>query len=92
MITSATRGISLGAAEALAKSGANLMLVGQDKRELERGGARLRKFAAKVEVLPFNLMEITSISEWTTEIFAMHGTPNIIVNSAGLQRRGPQLS
>ena len=35
MITGATRGIGLGAAEALAKSGANLMLVGQDKRELE---------------------------------------------------------
>lgn len=35
MITGATRGIGLGAAKALAQSGASLLLVGRDEAELE---------------------------------------------------------
>jgi gluconate 5-dehydrogenase len=89
MITGATRGIGLGAAEALAKSGANVLLVGRDEAELQRAAVNLREYAAVVEVLPFDLMQTELIAPWTDEIFARYGTPDILVNSAGMQRRGP---
>jgi gluconate 5-dehydrogenase len=89
MITGATRGIGLGAAEALAMSGADILLVGRDEAELEKGAASLREHRTKVHVVPFDLMRTEFIASWTKDIFARYGTPDILVNSAGMQRRGP---
>lgn len=89
MITGATRGIGLGAAEALAKSGASLLLVGRDEAELERSAELLREQTGQVHVLPFDLMRSEAIAPWLEQTFATHGVPDILVNSAGMQRRGP---
>lgn len=89
MVTGATRGIGLGAAEALARSGASIMLVGRDEPELERSAAALRKHTGTVHVLPFDLMKADAIRPWMEATFARLGTPDILVNSAGMQRRGP---
>jgi len=88
MITGATRGIGLGAAEALAKSGAGIILVGRDEAELERSAEALREHTETVHVLPFDLMQTDAIRPWLDEAFAKLGTPDILVNSAGMQRRG----
>jgi gluconate 5-dehydrogenase len=89
MVTGATRGIGLGAAEALARSGASLMLVGRDEAELERAAEDLREHTEQVHVLPFDLMQSDAIRGWMDEVFKKLGTPEILVNSAGIQRRGP---
>ena len=88
MITGATRGIGFGAAEALARSGANILMVGRDKAELEQGAEALRKHTSNVRVLPFDLMDTGAIAGWVQEIFAEQGVPDILVNAAGMQRRG----
>jgi gluconate 5-dehydrogenase len=89
LITGATRGIGLGAARALAQSGAGVLLVGRDEEELNRDATELRELTAKVEVLPFDLMQTEKITPWLDEVFAEHGVPDILVNAAGMQRRGP---
>jgi gluconate 5-dehydrogenase len=89
MITGATRGIGLGAADALAMSGADILLVGRDEAELQKAATSLRRHGTKTHVLPFDLMRTESIASWTEEVFAQHGTPDILVNSAGMHRRGP---
>jgi gluconate 5-dehydrogenase len=88
LVTGATRGIGFAAAEALALSGADLLLVGRDEAELSNRAEALRQHGTRVHSLTFDLMQTESIAGWTDEIFALHGTPDILVNSAGMQRRG----
>ena len=89
LITGATRGIGLGAARALAQSGADVILVGRDEQELETAASDLRQFGRKVHVAPFDLSQTTGIAPWFAELVTATGTPDILVNSAGISRRGP---
>ena len=91
LITGATRGIGLGAAQALAQSGANVMLVGRDEAELQQAAVELRKENVEVTVLPFDLLKSKEIAPWLEGVFAQHGTPHILVNSAGMSKRGPAI-
>jgi gluconate 5-dehydrogenase len=88
LITGATRGIGLGAARALAQSGANVILVGRDQAELERSADELRQTAKQVHVAPYDLSDTCGIREWFDNLCTTVGTPDILVNSAGIQRRG----
>jgi gluconate 5-dehydrogenase len=88
LITGATRGIGLGAAQALAQAGANLMLAGRDEDELQRAAVDLRATASQVHVLPFDLLQTEEIAPWLNGVFDRFGTPDIVVNSAGMSRRG----
>ncbi len=91
LITGATRGIGLGAARALAQSGANVILVGRDEQELEIAASDLRQFNGKVHVAPFDLSQTAGIATWFAELVITTGTPDILVNSAGISRRGPAI-
>ena len=89
LITGATRGIGLGAARALAQSGANLILVGRDAEELEAAASELKSLTASVHVAPYDLAQSAGIAEWFAAVCEVSGAPDILVNSAGIQRRGP---
>ena len=91
VVTGATRGIGLGAARALAESGANVILVGRDEAELERSATDLRKNGTKIDVSAFDLLETSAIQGWLEGIFDQFGSPDILVNSAGMSRRGPAI-
>ena len=89
LVTGATRGIGLGAARALAQSGAGIVLVGRDHAELEHAASQLRQITEIVHVAPFDLLQTAEIASWFTLLCATTGTPDILVNSAGMSRRGP---
>lgn len=89
MVTGATRGIGLGAARALAKAGAGLILVGRDEAELERAAEDLRRSQKQVHVAPYDLLRTGGIAEWFEDVCSTAGAPDILVNSAGISRRGP---
>ena len=88
MITGGSRGIGRGAARALAQSGADVILVGRNRAELERAATELRQFAKQVHVAPYDLSETTGIAVWFESVWAQWGTPEILVNSAGINLRG----
>jgi gluconate 5-dehydrogenase len=89
LITGATRGIGLGAARALAESGSGVILVGRDEAELGRAADGLRQLTKQVYVAPYDLLRVDGIAEWFGNLCATTGTPDILVNSAGITRRGP---
>jgi gluconate 5-dehydrogenase len=88
LVTGATRGIGLGIAHAMAQAGAELILVGRDQAELEKSAAELRGLSASVSVAPFDLLQTGKISSWFEEVCATIGSPDILVNCAGISRRG----
>ena len=89
LVTGATRGIGLGAATALAESGADIILVGRDAAELEAAATGLRETGRTIHVAPFDLLHTPAIAPWFEEVCAKHRTPDILINSAGMSRRGP---
>ena len=88
LITGASRGIGLGIARALAESGADAILAGRDGTELGRAADQLRQVTQHVHVTNYDLSNTEGIAEWFDGICASAGLPEILVNSAGMSRRG----
>jgi gluconate 5-dehydrogenase len=88
LVTGATRGIGLGVARAMAESGAEIILVGRDQSELDKSALELRKLANTVHVAVFDLSQTNSISPWFEQVCADDRSPDILVNCAGINRRG----
>jgi gluconate 5-dehydrogenase len=88
LVTGATRGIGLGVARAMAKSGAGVILVGRDQSHLQQSATELRQVTGSVQVACFDLSQTSGISTWFDQLCADHGCPDILVNSAGINRRG----
>lgn len=89
LITGASSGIGFGAAKAPAESGADLILTGRRPAELDKAAKALAKLAARVHVVPLDLQEVSNIPEWFEQVCAKTGAPDILINSAGIRRRGP---
>ncbi len=89
LVTGATRGIGLGVARALSEAAAAVILVGREEAELNRAADDLRALGRTVHVAPYDLSETSGIAPWFDELCLRTGTPDILVNSAGISRRGP---
>jgi len=87
LVTGGTRGIGLGAAQALAEAGSDVILVGRDEKELARVASGFSSESA-IYVEPFDLMDTQAISPWFTSLSEKIRTPDILVNAAGISRRG----
>jgi NAD(P)-dependent dehydrogenase (short-subunit alcohol dehydrogenase family) len=89
MITGASRGIGLGIAQAMAEAGADLILVARDQAALETAAAGWREKGRQVHLAPLDLRATEKISPWYDQVARDHGCPNVLVNAAGITRRGP---
>lgn len=88
MVTGATRGIGLGVCRAFVESGVAVLMVGRDEAQLERAANELRALGGTVDSLVFDLGDAGVIAPWSESVFAQYGVPDILVNSAGMSRRG----
>jgi gluconate 5-dehydrogenase len=88
LVTGATRGIGLGVARALAQAGAGVILVGRDEAELQRAREKLSEITDVVHVAAFDLLKTAEIAAWFEGLCCETGTPDILVNSAGISKRG----
>jgi gluconate 5-dehydrogenase len=88
LVTGGSRGIGLSTAHALGESGARIILVARSAEALERAQTELK--AAQVDAVysVCDLKEIDGIEPWFQGCAAQFGQPDILVNAAGIQRRG----
>jgi gluconate 5-dehydrogenase len=88
MVTGGSRGIGLATARALGESGARVILVARSAEAVHRAQSEL--LAAKIDAAssPCDLRNIEGIANWFSTCVAQHGQPDILVNAAGIQRRG----
>lgn len=89
LVTGGTRGIGLASARALAGHGIDVVLVGRDADELARAAQGLESTGRTAGTEVFDLSHPDGISDWFQGVTERHGAVDVLVNSAGVNRRGP---
>ncbi|MDB5773957.1 MAG: gluconate 5-dehydrogenase [Herbaspirillum sp.] len=89
LITGAARDIGLAIAQAMAGSGAHVILNGRDPAALADAAARLRQDGLSASTLAFDVGDATALKQAFAEIAAQYGRLDILVSNAGLRNRKP---
>ena len=89
LVTGASKGIGLGIAEALAKAGADIILVARDGDQLGKAAESLRATGQKIDYAAFDLGNPEAIDDWYQSVTSDIGAPDILVNNAGMTKRAP---
>ncbi len=88
LVTGASRGIGLGAARALGESGARVILMARGADRLKGAEDELKAAGIDAVSSAFDLMDTAGIAGWFDRCVREFGQPEILVNAAGIQRRG----
>jgi len=91
LVTGSSRGIGFALAEALGQAGADLVLNGRSEAELVAAADRLRAEGHTVHTEVCDVTDAPAVGAMVDRIEANVGPIEIVVNNAGMQRRGPFL-
>src|SRR6476659_9247068 len=86
LITGATNGIGLAAAEALAALGKNIGIVGRNETRTKIAAARIRAAAGKgasVDTFIADLSSQAAVRKLATEVLARYPRLDVLINNAG---------
>ncbi|HEU4459490.1 MAG TPA: SDR family oxidoreductase [Methylibium sp.] len=91
LITGASRGLGLAAAQGLAEAGASVWINGRDRAALAAARARILAAcpSAQVEPLPFDITDEAARADALERIAATAGRIDILVNNVGARDRRP---
>ena len=89
LITGGGSGIGFGIAESLSEAGAGIIIVGRNQEKLEKAIDKLNSTGHKAEYLVFDLSNIKSIESFYQEKVIALGSPDILINNAAINIRGP---
>ncbi|MGH6929295.1 MAG: SDR family oxidoreductase [Dongiaceae bacterium] len=87
LVTGASRGIGFAIAEALADSGARVLLNGRDRTMLMRRVDELRAKGGKAEAAVFDVTDAATSCKAVADAADKFGRLDILVNNAGIQHR-----
>ena len=87
LVTGASRGLGRAMAEALGQAGARVVLVSRTIEDLDRTSDELAATSCDVVTKAFDLSEVAGIAAWVADIWSEVGPIEIVVHSAGQQRR-----
>ena len=88
LVTGASRGIGAAFADALARRGANLVLVARTVADLEQVAARARSHGVKADVHPADLCQPDSVPALVRSLEARNIVVDHLVNNAGIGPHG----
>ena len=89
LLTGAARDIGFEIAQAMAASGAHVILNGRDPAALAAAAARLQQQGWSASTLAFDVGDGAALKNAFAEIAALHGRLDILVSNAGLRDRKP---
>ncbi len=91
LVTGANSGIGREIALALAEAGAAVVLVARRAAELEEAKRAVEAEGGRAAVLPADLADRAALREAAARAPSFFGDPDILVNAAGINRRGALL-
>jgi len=89
LVTGAARGLGFAIASGLAQAGALVVLNGRDRVALEEAKTRLEQSGGRADTSVFDVTQRDAVRASVGAIVAQHGTIDVLVNNAGIQRRHP---
>ena len=89
LITSASRGLGLAMAEALAEVGATVILNGRDANTLKVAADRMRDRGLKAETSAFDVTDRRAADAAIQSVVAHHHRLDILIANAGIIHRAP---
>jgi gluconate 5-dehydrogenase len=89
VVTGGSSGIGKGMASALARAGAQVVLVARDTERLERTAATLRAQDCGIAWLSADLADRDAVGQAASSMTVPFGEPDILVNCAGVNLRPP---
>ena len=91
IITGASRGIGRQIALTFASQGANLVINGNDLKQLEQVSKEAQALGSKVVIVPGDISLFETAQRLATECLANFSTIDVLVNNAGTMLRAPFL-
>ena len=88
LITGSGQGIGLAMAEGLSEAGAHVVLNGRDKAKLATAQAAIAAAGRKVSIAAFDVTDAAAVEAGIAAIEAEAGPIDILINNAGMQKRG----
>lgn len=88
LVTGSSGGIGRALAQGLARAGARVVLNGRTRDKVEAAAETLRAEGAEVFVSVFDVTEPEQAAEAVARIEAEFGALSVLINNAGIQRRG----
>jgi gluconate 5-dehydrogenase len=89
LVTGSSAGIGLALARGLGQAGASLVLNGRNVSALAAAAATLRAEGLKVHERAFDVTDAEQVKVQVADIESHIGPLEILINNAGIQRRGP---
>jgi NAD(P)-dependent dehydrogenase (short-subunit alcohol dehydrogenase family) len=89
VVTGGSSGIGRAMAVALGRAGARVVLVARRPAPMAETVAELREFGAEAYAIAADLADRTSVAAAIDEILDRYGEPDVLVNSAAVNRRPP---
>ncbi|MEO7390966.1 MAG: glucose 1-dehydrogenase [Ramlibacter sp.] len=89
LITGSSAGIGLALAAGLAGAGARVVLNGRNAEKVEQVAERLRASGASVATATFDVTDGAAVTKAIAAVESGIGAIDILINNAGMQRRGP---
>lgn len=89
LVTGASTGIGRRMAEAMARAGASVVLLARRENELEAAAATISEAGGKACAMPADLMDLNGLEALAARASMPFGTPDILVNAAGVNLRLP---
>ncbi|MBN2558934.1 MAG: SDR family NAD(P)-dependent oxidoreductase [Clostridia bacterium] len=89
VITGGTSGIGRETAVKLSRAGAYVLITGRDRQRLDEAKQDIdMRSGNPVRTLPLDLSSFESIYSFSEKLVDVHGTPDVLINNAGIYTRG----